>query len=66
MPTYEYECEFCYFKFDISKKISELDIDEVCPQCGTICRRIISGGSTFILKGDGWGNGGYSKNKNKQ
>ncbi|RPI79313.1 MAG: zinc ribbon domain-containing protein [Desulfobacteraceae bacterium] len=50
MPTYEYECEICGLKFERRQAISEPSISE-CPQCRGKVRRLISGGTAFILKG---------------
>lgn len=60
MPTYQYKCEFCDFEFEQIKPMSKSDESEGCPQCGSECRKIITGGSGFLLKGDGWFRDGYS------
>ena len=60
MPTYQYKCIFCDFEFEKRKKVKNADEEEGCSQCGSVCRRLISGGSGFLLKGDGWGRDGYS------
>ncbi len=50
MPTYEYKCEHCGHSFEIRRSMNdEHKVD--CPQCGTQARKIITGGSGFILKG---------------
>lgn len=66
MPLYGFKCEFCDFEFEKSKPMKEADEFEGCPQCGSECKRIISGGSCFILKGDGWAKDGYSESSNKK
>jgi putative FmdB family regulatory protein len=60
MPLYDYKCEFCDFSFEIRKSIKHADEFEGCPQCGSECKRQITLGSGFILKGDGWASDGYS------
>ena len=54
MPTYEYECEVCGVKFDIRQAITEAPLSE-CPECRGKVRRLVSGGSGFMLKGSGQG-----------
>jgi len=60
MPTYEYECEKCCKHFDATHKISDPPVQE-CPEpdCKGEAKRLISGGSTFVLKGGGWYKDGY-------
>ena len=60
MPLYGYECAFCDFKFELRKNMSKSDDTEYCPQCGSECNKLISGGSGFILEGSGWAKDGYS------
>ena len=50
MPTYEYCCSSCGHLFEEHQSITADPIRE-CPQCGGEVRRMISGGSGFILKG---------------
>lgn len=62
MPTYDYECMECKHKVEISLGIHELDEVKIqCPICGNFCRRLITGGSGFLLKGEGWASDGYSE-----
>jgi putative FmdB family regulatory protein len=56
--TYEYECPECHHKFEAQLPMSESDTPQECPECQAIGEKIISGGSGFILAGDGW----FSKN----
>ena len=61
MPTYEYLCKVCSHQFEIEQKISDEPLSE-CPKC--LCctiDRLISGGTGFVLKGDGWYKDGYTK-----
>lgn len=50
MPTYEYKCEHCGYSFEIRHSMNE-EPEVKCPQCETRARKIITGGSCFILKG---------------
>jgi putative FmdB family regulatory protein len=34
MPTYQYECEKCGHKFELQRKIGEVDRELKCPKCG--------------------------------
>ncbi|MEW6379545.1 MAG: zinc ribbon domain-containing protein [bacterium] len=52
MPTYEYECQTCGHKFEQKQAISEVPVTE-CPKCHGVVRRIVSGGTGFILKENG-------------
>jgi len=54
MPTYEYECGICGLKFEHRQAITELPLMK-CPECHGTVRRLVSGGSGFILKGSGHG-----------
>jgi putative FmdB family regulatory protein len=49
MPTYEYECESCGLKFERRQAITESPLTE-CPECNARTRRLVSGGTGFILK----------------
>jgi putative FmdB family regulatory protein len=61
MPTYEYKREDGSV-FDFLQGINDAPL-EVCPTTGLKVKRIISGGSGVIYKGDGWYVTDY-KNKN--
>lgn len=51
MPTYVYECEGCG-EFERQQSIMEPALTR-CPRCGKDVRRLIVGGSGFIMKGLG-------------
>jgi putative FmdB family regulatory protein len=51
MPTYVYECEKCG-EFEEQQSIKDPALTR-CPRCGGEVRRVISGGTSFILKGGG-------------
>lgn len=52
MPIYEYICDDCGRQFETNQSMRDLPI-EICPECKGTVRRIISGGSGFILKSAG-------------
>jgi len=60
MPTYEYECKHCKKNFDVFQKITDKALEK-CPKCGKKVRRIIGGGTGFILKGSGFYATDYKK-----
>lgn len=58
--TYEYECESCGHQWEVEQKITEPPLAE-CPMCHQeAAKRLISGGTGFSLRGEGWfKTGGY-------
>ena len=59
MPTYEYVCKSCSNHWEEDKKINDPPQD-TCPKCKKkTAKRLISGGTGFILKGSGWFKDGY-------
>lgn len=63
MPTYTYLCLCCSKEYDVQQSIKE-PIGASCPECliwGT--RRLISGGTSFTLKGGGWAADNYGSSK---
>jgi putative FmdB family regulatory protein len=53
MPTYEYECKHCSYKFEVFQKITDKPLDN-CPKCKNKLRRLIGSGSGIIFKGTGF------------
>lgn len=51
MPIYEYFCEKCALKFEISKPIAKYDSDENCKICGKRSKKMISE-INVVVKGD--------------
>ncbi|KPJ50692.1 FmdB family transcriptional regulator, partial [candidate division TA06 bacterium DG_26] len=53
MPTYEYECEHCSYRFELFQSITER-ARERCPKCGGRLRRLIGSGGAIIFRGSGF------------
>jgi putative FmdB family regulatory protein len=53
MPTYEYKCTKCGYRFEEFQAITDPPIDK-CPKCKGKTKRLISGGTGFLLKGHGF------------
>ena len=49
MITYQYKCDDCGGLFEFEQSMNE-KARELCPECKGSLRRVISGGSGFILK----------------
>ena len=55
MPIYSYHCPQCDSTTDVLMKYTERDNVIICPKCGKArMDRVLSGSTTFVLKGDGW------------
>jgi putative FmdB family regulatory protein len=50
MPIYEYGCEVCGKRFEISQSLHDVPV-RACPECKGTMRRIFSGGGGFFIKG---------------
>jgi len=53
MPTYEYQCNSCSYKFEQSQSIKAEPV-KVCPKCHGDVRRLISHGAGILFKGSGF------------
>lgn len=54
MPTYEYECEACNYRFELFQAMSERP-KRKCPECGkNRLNRLIGAGAGVIFKGSGF------------
>lgn len=54
MPTYEYECQACGYRFELFQKITDAPVKK-CPKCGKEkAKRLISAGAGLIFKGSGF------------
>lgn len=58
--TYEYLCKVCNKEFEVEQSIKSEPHAE-CPHCRVVSyNRLISRGTTFVLKGGGWASDNYS------
>ena len=63
MPIYEYTCTECNHQWEQEQKITS-DPEKTCPNCKKeSAKRLISGGTGFILNGAGWAKDSYSSSK---
>jgi len=50
MPTYEYECDKCGYRFERFQRMSDTSIER-CPHCSGPARRLIGGGGAVLIRG---------------
>ncbi|MBN2411989.1 zinc ribbon domain-containing protein [candidate division KSB1 bacterium] len=65
MPTYDYNCSSCGYRFEVFQGMNENQLIK-CPRCGGTVQRMIGGGSGLIFKGSGFYITDYKKNKQKE
>jgi len=53
MPTYEYKCTDCEYKFDAWQSIKDEPLTE-CPECSGKVQRLISKNVNIAFKGGGF------------
>ena len=53
MPTYEYKCTDCGYRFTQFQNMNDLPVHS-CPQCDKPVKRLISAGSAVLFKGSGF------------
>ena len=53
MPTYEYKCKDCGYKFEQFQNMSDKPLKK-CPSCGGKVERLIGIGGGLIFKGGGF------------
>lgn len=63
MASYDYRCGCCEHEFEAEQAVNDPPLTE-CPSC-RVCAlvRQVSGGTSFVLKGDGWARDGYATKK---
>ncbi|MEO6877680.1 MAG: zinc ribbon domain-containing protein, partial [Gemmatimonadaceae bacterium] len=64
MPTYEYLCPNGHH-FERIAKMSESVAELVCPECGAVAPRQISGGAGLVFKGTGFYLTDYGRNAHR-
>jgi len=65
MPTYDYRCSSCGYRFEVFQGMSENQLTK-CPHCDGTVQRMISGGSGLIFKGSGFYITDYKRKKQKE
>ena len=60
MPTYEYKCQDCGYRFESFQGIKDEPLEK-CPKCNGKVQRLISGGAGVIFKGSGFYATDYAK-----
>lgn len=60
MPTYDYKCNNCGYKFEYFQSINDNPLTK-CPKCGGEVKRLIGSGSRPIFKGSGFYETDYKK-----
>jgi len=51
MITFQYKCDNCDLLFEVRQSMND-DPRRTCPQCNGELRRVISGGSGFLMRSD--------------
>lgn len=64
MPTYDYQCQRCKYKFEVFQSILAKPLEK-CPKCKGKIKRLIGTGSGIIFKGRGFYATDYKKSKEK-
>ena len=60
MPTYEYECTHCGYKFEKFQNMTDEPLKR-CPKCHKKVKRLIGAGAGIIFKGPGFYATDYAK-----
>ena len=53
MPTYEYQCQKCKRRHDVSQAITAKPLTK-CAKCGGRLKRLMGSGAGFLFKGSGF------------
>lgn len=64
MPIYEYECQKCHHRFEKIQGFSD-DPLTICPECGQESLEKCISPPNFHLKGKGWYETDFKKNKSE-
>lgn len=64
MPTYEYECKVCGYRFEHFQNMIDEPLTK-CPKCDKGLRRLIGNGSGIIFKGSGFYSTDYRKSAHR-
>lgn len=52
MPVYPYSCKECTHDFEVAKPLSDIDVNERCPECSGDTRRTVSKYAGFYGAGE--------------
>jgi putative FmdB family regulatory protein len=61
MPTYEYKCRDCGYRFEKFQQMSDKPLKK-CPECAGKLRRLIGTGAGIIFNGSGFYENDYKRN----
>jgi len=65
MPTYDYRCRHCGFKFEQFQSIND-EVLKTCPNCQMeMLERLIGPGGAIIFKGPGFYCNDYKRSKDE-
>lgn len=53
MPIYEFECNSCGARYDVSAKMDEIPPHVECDKCDSLAWRLIVS-SPIVFRGEGW------------
>lgn len=65
MPIFEYQCRKCGHTFDALQKVSDGPLRK-CPECGALKLQRLVSAPQFRLKGTGWYETDFKKDKKKR
>ena len=65
MPTYDYECTKCDYKFEFFQAMKDDPLKE-CPRCKSLLKRLIGKGAGIIFKGSGFYATDYKSKEEKR
>jgi putative FmdB family regulatory protein len=65
MPTYDYECQGCGYKFELFQSMTSDPVED-CPKCQGSVKRLIGNGAGIIFKGSGFYETDYKKKEKKE
>ena len=66
MPTYDSRCPNGHDFEHFFRKISDATAELVCPTCGAVAQRRVSGGAGLVFKGSGFYLTDYGKNAHRK
>ena len=66
MPTYEFRCPDGHEFEKFYRKISDAKSELLCPVCGKLAMRLVSGGAGLLFKGSGFYLTDYGKNAHRK